>query len=71
MEPVILAGPEIINQIDINIDVRGGGIMGQTEALTAGYISTPMRDVFAFSLLIIVLLIRPQGIFGEPPTEKV
>ncbi|WP_287586773.1 30S ribosomal protein S9 [Candidatus Borrarchaeum sp.] len=33
MEPVILAGTEIINQIDINIDVRGGGFMGQTEAV--------------------------------------
>jgi len=32
MEPVMLAGPEIINQIDINIDVKGGGFMGQTEA---------------------------------------
>ncbi|MFX1465039.1 MAG: 30S ribosomal protein S9 [Promethearchaeota archaeon] len=33
MEPVILAGTEIINQVDINIDVRGGGFMGQTEAV--------------------------------------
>ncbi len=33
MEPVILAGTEIINQIDINLDVRGGGFMGQTEAV--------------------------------------
>jgi branched-subunit amino acid ABC-type transport system permease component len=30
-----------------------------------------MRDAVAFSLLIIILLIRPQGIFGEAPTEKV
>ena len=33
MESVMLAGPEIINQVDINIDVRGGGFMGQTEAV--------------------------------------
>jgi len=49
----------------------GSLIMGQTEVLAAGYISTPMRDAIAFSLLIIVLLVWPQGIFGEPPTEKV
>jgi branched-chain amino acid transport system permease protein len=49
----------------------GALIMGQTEVLSAGFISTPMRDAIAFSLLIVVLLIRPQGIFGEPPTEKV
>jgi branched-chain amino acid transport system permease protein len=49
----------------------GALIMGQTEVISAGFISTPMRDAIAFSMLIIVLLIRPQGIFGEPPGEKV
>lgn len=49
----------------------GALIMGQTEVLSAGFISTPMRDAIAFSMLIVVLLIRPQGIFGEPPAEKV
>ncbi len=49
----------------------GSLIMGQTEVLAAGFISTPMRDAIAFSLLIIVLLVWPQGIFGEPPAEKV
>jgi branched-chain amino acid transport system permease protein len=49
----------------------GALIMGETEVLSAAYISTPMRDAIAFSLLIIVLLIRPQGIFGEGATEKV
>lgn len=49
----------------------GSLIMGQTEVLAAGFISTPMRDAIAFSLLIVVLLVWPQGIFGEPPGEKV
>ena len=49
----------------------GSLIMGQTEVMAAAYISTPMRDAVAFSLLIIVLLVWPQGIFGEPPAEKV
>jgi branched-chain amino acid transport system permease protein len=48
----------------------GALIMGQAEALTAGYISTPMRDAVAFTILIIVLLVRPTGIFGEPEKEK-
>jgi branched-chain amino acid transport system permease protein len=48
----------------------GALIMGQAEAMTAGYISTPMRDAIAFSILIIVLLVRPTGIFGEPESEK-
>ena len=48
----------------------GALIMGQAESLTAGYISTPMRDAVAFTILILVLLIRPTGIFGEPEKEK-
>lgn len=48
----------------------GSLIMGQAEALTAGYVSTPMRDAVAFTILILVLLVRPRGIFGEPEGEK-
>jgi branched-chain amino acid transport system permease protein len=48
----------------------GALIMGQAESMTASYISTPMRDAIAFSILIIVLLVRPTGIFGEPEKEK-
>jgi len=48
----------------------GSLIMGQAEVLSAAYISTPMRDAVAFSILIIVLLVRPTGIFGEPTLEK-
>lgn len=48
----------------------GALIMGQAETLSAAYISTPMRDAIAFSLLILVLLVRPTGIFGEPEREK-
>ena len=49
----------------------GALIMGQAETLSAAYISTPMRDAIAFSLLIVVLLIRPKGIMGEVSSEKV
>jgi branched-chain amino acid transport system permease protein len=48
----------------------GALIMGQAESLTMGYISTPMRDAVAFTIFIIVLLVRPTGIFGEPAGEK-
>jgi branched-chain amino acid transport system permease protein len=48
----------------------GALIMGQAESLTMAYISTPMRDAVAFTILIIVLLVRPTGIFGEPSGEK-
>jgi branched-chain amino acid transport system permease protein len=49
----------------------GSLIMGQAEELSAAYISTPMRDAIAFTILIIVLIVKPTGIFGEPEGEKV
>jgi len=48
----------------------GALIMGQAETLAGAYISSPMRDAIAFTLLIIVLLTRPRGLFGEPEREK-
>ena len=44
--------------------------MGQAEVLSAAYISTPLRDAISFSILIVVLLVRPTGLFGEPEREK-
>ena len=49
----------------------GALIMGQAETMAAAYISTPMRDAIAFSVLILVLLVRPKGIMGELTREKV
>lgn len=50
--------------------VVGALIMGQAEVLSAAYISTPLRDAISFSILIVVLLVRPTGLFGEPEREK-
>ncbi|MFH1563579.1 MAG: branched-chain amino acid ABC transporter permease [Nitrospirota bacterium] len=49
----------------------GGFILGIVEALAAGYISSENKDVIAFVILILVLLFRPAGIFGEEVTEKI
>jgi len=49
----------------------GSLIMGQAEVMSAGYISTTMRDAIAFAILILVLIARPTGIFGEPEGQKV
>jgi len=48
----------------------GALIMGQAETLAGAYVSSPMRDAIAFTLLILVLLYRPRGLFGEPEREK-
>jgi len=49
----------------------GGYVLGILETLAAGYISSQWKDVFAFSILILVLVVRPTGILGERVVEKV
>jgi branched-chain amino acid transport system permease protein len=49
----------------------GGYILGLLETFAAGYISSEWKDVFAFSILILVLVVRPTGILGERVVEKV
>ncbi|MBU2648731.1 branched-chain amino acid ABC transporter permease [bacterium] len=45
--------------------ILGGYILGLIEALGGGYISAEYKDVFAFGALIIILSIKPTGIFGK------
>jgi branched-chain amino acid transport system permease protein len=51
--------------------VLGGFIIGLSETFikAAGY--SEFSDVFTFILLIVILLIKPTGLFGEKITEKV
>jgi branched-chain amino acid transport system permease protein len=49
----------------------GGLILGVLEMLGSAYISTAWKDVFVFLILILVLIFRPNGLFGEKIAEKV
>jgi branched-chain amino acid transport system permease protein len=44
--------------------VLGGLLVGVVESLGAGYISGTYKDIYAFILLIIVLMVRPSGFLG-------
>lgn len=50
--------------------IIGGLLIGIVETLGAAYISVPYKDAFAFLMLLAVLLVRPQGLFGERVAEK-
>ena len=51
--------------------VLGAVIMGVVETTSSAFISSTMRDAVAFSILIIVLIVKPSGLLGRSGTEKV
>jgi branched-chain amino acid transport system permease protein len=55
---------------DVAGAIVGGIIIGVIESFAAYYISVPYKDAYAFLALFLVLLFRPQGIFGEKVSEK-
>lgn len=50
--------------------VAGGFIVGIIEALAGGIISPHYKDVISFGIMLLVLLIRPSGIFGEKEVRR-
>lgn len=49
----------------------GGLLLGLLELLTAGYISSSYKDAAAFIVILLLLFLRPQGLFGRKLTERV
>ena len=49
----------------------GGLVLGLAEAMAAGYISSAYEDVFAFGVLVLILILRPSGLLGKAVKQKV
>ncbi|HET9626441.1 MAG TPA: ABC transporter substrate-binding protein [Kofleriaceae bacterium] len=56
-------------------DVRGAAVgallIAAVQQFGAAYVSTQLRDVYVFTILILVLLLKPAGLFGRAVVEKV
>jgi len=63
---VILGGLDSIGGAII-----GGLIIGLLESLTGGYISPSLRDVVPYIVLVVILMIKPYGLFGQVEIERV
>jgi branched-chain amino acid transport system permease protein len=50
--------------------IIGGLVLGIVEVMIAGYISSELSDIGAFTILVAVLLLRPQGFFGKIQVER-
>jgi branched-chain amino acid transport system permease protein len=51
--------------------VLGSLVLGCAEAFFTGFVSSDYEDVFAFIILVVILIFRPQGILGRSDTSKV
>ncbi|HOF04063.1 MAG TPA: branched-chain amino acid ABC transporter permease [Syntrophales bacterium] len=63
---VILGGLDSIGGAII-----GGLIIGILETLTGGYISPSLRDVVPYIVLVVILMLKPYGLFGQVEIERV
>ncbi len=51
--------------------IVGGLLLGVIENIGAGFISSGYKDLIAFVIMIIILLVKPSGLLGQPTVEKV
>lgn len=49
----------------------GGLVLGLTESFATGYVSSDYENVFAFALLILILIFKPEGLLGRSSRQKV
>jgi branched-chain amino acid transport system permease protein len=50
--------------------ILGSLLLGVTETLVSGYISSVYRDLFSFTILVVILLFFPNGLLGSKTDEK-
>jgi len=51
--------------------VAAGIFYGIFESIVAGYLGTGVREILGFALVVLVLLVRPWGLFGRPDVARV
>ena len=56
---------------DVRGAMLGGLLLGLAEQLGSSYLSSSWKDAIAFSILILILLIKPSGLLGKGRAEKV
>ena len=63
---VILGGLDSLEGADV-----GGAVIGLIEAYTGGYVGMGVQRLVPFVVLILILMVRPYGLFGKKRMERV
>jgi branched-chain amino acid transport system permease protein len=63
---VILGGLD-----SIRCAIIGGLIIGLLETFTGGYLSSSLKDVVPYIVLVLILMVKPYGLFGLVEIERV
>lgn len=72
-QPILPKGIAVIilgGMGDIRGAMLGGLFLGFAEVMSVAYLSSDYRDAIAFGLVFIILLLRPQGLFGVTLERK-
>jgi len=51
--------------------IVGGVIIGVLETFTGGYLSTSLREIIPYIVLVVILMVKPYGLFGIKEIERV
>lgn len=51
--------------------VLGGFILGTVEVMAVAFLPSTYRDLICYSLLLVILVFKPYGLLGQPPSTKV
>ncbi len=51
--------------------IIGGAILGIAEQMSAGYVEPSLQEVAAFVIIMLVLIVAPNGLFGSRPPRAV
>ena len=51
--------------------IVGALLLGVLETMISGFVSSAWRDVFSFTLLIVILIFRPYGLMGKSKSDKI
>ena len=71
IRPVMAVRTSPMHTCSVNGAAISGILIGVLENLSEGYIGQGLKEISGFLVILVVLMIRPYGLFGTPEIERV